>query len=268
MDFFKAVWDALEESCPDSKIKKVFTLWDGFLAREFDDFSSCCDIFVQSTPSYAAICDIVRPAEVPRRRNLDSVEGKKVFIHALTHIEYAAIDLALDACHSFRGLPVDFYGDWLEVAKEECEHFAALREILRSFGGEYGDYPVHISLFDALRRSDTLLKRMAAIPRYLEAGGLDANKKLSAKADKISPKLVEALKIILRDEISHVHKGDKWFKYACKEAGCEPSVYFEIIEETLPGGLKQKNEMNIEDRLKAGFACHELKRLGGNEVKC
>lgn len=268
MDFFVEAWSALQESSPDNKIKMVLSLWDRFLAGEFEDFSEKSEILIQSSPSYAAICDIVRPADVLKRRNLDSVEGKKVFIHALTHIEYAAIDLALDACYSFRGLPSDFYRDWLEVAKEECEHFSALRDILRSFGGEYGDYPVHISLFDALRRSDTLLKRMAAIPRYLEAGGLDANKKLSAKADKISPALVDALKIILRDEISHVHKGDKWFKYACKEAGCEPSVYFEIIDETLPGGLKPKVEMNIEDRLKAGFACHELKRLGGNEVEC
>ena len=114
MDFFKAVWDALEESCPDSKIKKVYAIWDAFLAGEFICFANDCEILIQSKPSYAAICDIVRPAEVPRRRNLDSTDGKKVFIHALTHIEYAAIDLALDACYSFRGLPTDFYKDWVK----------------------------------------------------------------------------------------------------------------------------------------------------------
>ncbi len=272
MGFFEEVWGALEESSPKLKTEKTLKLFERFKAGEFDDFSANEIVNEQSKPSYSALCEITHPSSVEKRRRLDTNEGKAVFLHAIAHIEYSAIDLGLDACYSFQGLPKEFYFDWLEVAAEECEHFLMLEKLLNKVGGKYGDYPVHSSLFEACRKSETLLKRMAVVPRYLEAGGLDANKKMTEKVarlkDETAKDILGALAIILRDEIDHVSKGTKWFYYACEKEGVSPDAYFDIVESVLPNSVRQRESVNIEDRLKAGFKCEEIKKLTTKETKC
>lgn len=272
MGFFEEVWEALNESSPALKTQKTFLLYERFLNGEFEDFSYEGEIKIQHAPSYAAFCELKHPAKVQKRRNLESDDGKAVFLHAIAHIEYSAIDLALDACHSFRALPKEFYADWLEVAKEECEHFLTLLGLLKKAGGEYGDHPVHPSLFEACQKSETLLKRMAAVPRWLEAGGLDANEKMRAKIerlkDPLAKEILAALDIILKDEIEHVKKGTKWFYFACEKEGVSPDTYFDIVESVLPNSVKEKDSINIDARLKAGFKCEEIKKLTSKETKC
>ncbi|MBO9715927.1 MAG: DUF455 family protein, partial [Pseudoxanthomonas sp.] len=82
---------------------------------------------------------LVHPRELPRR-GLGSDEGRAAFLHAIAHIELNAIDLAWDAVYRFRGLPADFYRDWVQVADDEARHFVMLRERLREFGRDYGDF--------------------------------------------------------------------------------------------------------------------------------
>jgi hypothetical protein len=67
-------------------------------------------------------------------------EGIQAFYHALAHIEFVAIYLAWDILYRFRGLPEDFYQDWLQVAQEEALHFTLIREHLRKLGIDYGDH--------------------------------------------------------------------------------------------------------------------------------
>ncbi len=272
MSFFEEVWGALEESSTAKKVEKVTAICKAFESGEFTDFTSSATPKIKAKPASSAFCTIVEANSVLKRRRLDQTEGKQVFLHALTHIEYSAIDLALDACYTFRNLPSDFYADWLEVAREECEHFLMLEGLLNKVGAKYGDYPVHQSLFEASRKSETLLKRMAAIPRYLEAGGLDANKKMVDRVKRaggvLTDEIVDALKVILKDEIDHVKKGTKWFYYACEQSGVGHDVYFETVDSVLPNSLKPKDYLNIEDRLKAGFKCEEIKRLTNKESPC
>ena len=85
---------------------------------------------------------LVAPRELPRRK-LTTPQGHAALIHAICHIEFNAINLALDAVYRFRDLPSDFYSDWLRVAREEAEHFGLLREHLRSLGYDYGDFDAH-----------------------------------------------------------------------------------------------------------------------------
>jgi uncharacterized ferritin-like protein (DUF455 family) len=268
--FFERVREALEAQNSVLKIELTTRLYDEFVSGKFDDFEDSEAPKVQQRPSCEAFCEIVGAKTVLKRKNISQNEGKQVFLHAVTHIEYSAIDLALDACYTFRGLPKEFYADWLEVAKEECEHFLMLQSLLNKVGAKYGDYPVHISLFEACRKADTLLKRMAAIPRYLEAGGLDANKKMVERVKnaggELVDEIVQALGIILRDEIDHVKKGTKWFYYACEQEGVSPDVYFDTVDSVLPNSIKPKENINIEDRLKAGFKCEEIKKIIGKEA--
>ena len=190
----------------------------------------------------------------PKDKNLN-------FIHSVAHIEFSAIDIALDACYRFRNLPREFYEDWLEVAEDEIRHFCVIENLLLKRGGRYGELSVHDGLFIALQKtSSSLTSRMALLPRYMEANGLDANahiiKRLEGEGG--NEELIECLKVILKEEVSHVSKGDKWFKFACKKEGIDENSYFDIILSLYPNSFKNVREINEQDRLKAGFSKEEL----------
>ncbi|WP_422664358.1 DUF455 family protein, partial [Sulfuricurvum kujiense] len=125
-------------------------------------------------PSYREHCTIIDPKEVPRRTKLNTSQGQVLLLHAIAHIEYSAIDLALDAVYRFRNCGEKFEMDWLVVADDEVRHFEMIESLLKELGGYYGEYPVHDALFEASMRTLDLYERMAVVPRYLEANGLDA----------------------------------------------------------------------------------------------
>lgn len=225
---------------------------------------------VFQTPSYIPRCKIVKPKALPHRKDFDSNEGLAVLVHSVAHIEYSAIDLALDAVYRYPNMPQSYYVDWLTVASDEIRHFKMLDGLLVELGFVYGDFPVHSGLFDAgCNTAHNILERMAIVPRYFEASGLDVSpqiiKKLANK-HKIPAvgKLIEILNIIYEEEIDHVQKGDKWFKYFCKQENKEESVYFEILEryDLLD---KHRPHLNSKGRKEAGFSCQEIKKLGAKE---
>ena len=79
-------------------------------------------------------------------------------------------------------------------------------------------------------------------------------------------KFLDALKVILEEEVDHVKKGDRWFKYECDRLNLEPeSTYMQIIEDVFPGSTTRKMDLNFEARKQAGFSCNELKRLSKKE---
>ena len=225
---------------------------------------------VFETPSYASKCHIVDPRELPARKDFDSPEGLATLVHAIAHIEYSAIDLALDAVYRFPEMPMAYKVDWLVVAEDEIRHYKMLDELLVSLGYKYGDFPVHCGLFDAAEHTaHAVLDRMAIVPRYYEASGLDVNPQIIKKLDNkrknpLVKKLIDALNVIYDEEIEHVHKGDKWFKYLCKKEGLDESVYFEILERYKLLS-KHRPHINVEARKEAGFTCDEIKKLGAKE---
>jgi len=237
------------------------------LIDEVDDFTPIS----WSEPSYASICDIVDPRELPSRKDFGSDEGLATLVHAITHIEYSAIDLALDAVYRYPQMPLEYKIDWLEVASDEIRHFRMLYELLDSLGYSYGDFPVHSGLFDAsVHTKGDIIDRMAVIPRYYEASGLDVNpqiiKKLKNryKIPKIK-QLIDMLDIIYDEEIAHVQKGDKWFKYLCRQSGYMiEERYMEILDRY---SLRNKHRphINVSARKKAGFSCDELINLGAKK---
>lgn len=226
--------------------------------------------FVPATfdaPSYASRCKIVESRDLPARKDFDTPQGLATLIHAITHIEYSAIDLALDAIYRFPNMPMAYKTDWLVVAEDEVRHYRMLHTLLERLGYKHGDFPVHCGLFDAAAdTAHSVLERMAIVPRYYEAGGLDVNpqiiKKLeNRRKDQVVASLIDALYIILDEEIDHVHKGDKWFKYLCVQEGLDESVYFEILERYALMS-KHRPHLNVDARKEAGFTCDEILKLG------
>lgn len=217
-------------------------------------------------PSYSSFCTIVDPKEVPKRNKLDSIEGQIYLLHAIAHIEYSAIDLALDAAYRFRDAGEEFIHDWLKVADDEVRHFEMIESLLHELGSYYGAVSVHDALFEASMRTLTLLDRMAVVPRYLEANGLDATpliltKLIPLKKNPLISKIIVALEIILEEEIDHVQRGDRWFRYACEQARCDSSVYFDIIERYYPRSFPRRVGINCNARKLAGFTHDDLNQI-------
>ena len=224
-----------------------------------------------TTPSYATRCTIVSPKALPKRKDFDTPQGLGTLIHSIAHIEYSAIDLALDAVYRYPQMPKGYKIDWLEVASDEIRHFKMLSSLLEEIGFAYGDFEVHSGLFDAGNNTkDNILERMAIVPRYFEASGLDVSPQIIKKLEnkhKIPAvsKLIEILSIIYQEEIDHVLKGDRWFKQLCYEDGVEEGkeeqTYFEILQRY---DLLSKHRpfVNVDARKEAGFNCSEIKRLG------
>ena len=205
----------------------------------------------------------VPPHQVPRRR-ADTETGRAALVHALAHIEFNAINLALDAAHRFAGMPVAFYGDWLRVADEEALHFDLLNVHLATLGYAYGDFPAHNGLWDmALKTAHDPLVRMALVPRVLEARGLDATPlivdKLRAANDL---RMVDILAVIERDEIGHVATGSRWFGWLCAARGLEPEATFRqlLVDYDAP---PLRPPFNLAARRQAGFSEPELDWLSG-----
>lgn len=204
---------------------------------------------------------LVHPRGLPRR-SLQTVAGRAALIHAITHIEFNAVNLAWDAVCRFRGLPRAYYDDWIRVATEEAQHFRLLRERLRSLDYDYGDFPAHDGLWDMARRTAAdPLQRMALVPRVLEARGLDVTpamiENLSAAGDG---QTAAALEIVLRDEVGHVAIGSRWFEYLCRQRGLPPQATFQhLLQEHFRGPLR--GPFNRAARLRAGFSAAELDDL-------
>lgn len=245
------------ESAPADKVALTHALWSAWQEGRIHPGEAEPRTTI-ATPGRPAKPLLVSPMQVPRRR-LGSREGHAAMIHAITHIEFNAINLALDAAHRFAGMPIAYYADWLRVAAEEAHHFALLSAHLASLGYAYGDFDAHAGLWEMAQKTthDPLL-RMALVPRVLEARGLDATPAITQKLRQIGDTCaVEILGIIAHDEIGHVAVGSRWFAYLCAQRGLDPAATFrgllreyDIAPPRMP--------INVEARRQGGFSEEEL----------
>ena len=247
----------LRAAAPADKAACVRALREDWLAGRVD---AACDRPRDAidAPGRPARPELVSPHRVPRRRP-DTTAGRAALVHALAHIEFNAINLALDAAHRFAGLPRAYYDDWLGVAAEEAQHFELLSAHLAGLGQAYGDLPAHDGLWDmALKTAHDPLVRMALVPRVLEARGLDATPlivdKLRAAVDV---RLIEILAVVERDEIGHVAIGNRWYGHLCAQRGLAPVATFRqlLVAYDAP---PLKPPFNLAARRRAGFSEDEL----------
>ena len=206
---------------------------------------------------------LVSAKDVPTRSPF-TTEGRAALLHAICHIEFNAINLALDAVWRFDGMPPAFYTDWLRVASEEALHFSLLNDHLATLGYRYGDFDAHNGLWAMCERTaHDILARMALVPRTLEARGLDATPPIQAKLRKAGDDAAVAiLDVILRDEVGHVAIGNRWFHHLCGARGLDPvQVYPELVRRYEAPRLKPP--YNVEARMAAGFTDDEMRFLLG-----
>ena len=208
-----------------------------------------------------------RPALVSHlavaRRSPYTHEGRAALLHAVAHIEFNAINLALDAAWRFAGLPPAYYFDWLTVANEEALHFGLLSAHLRtSLDCSYGDFDAHDGLWSMVERTrHDVVARMALVPRTLEARGLDATPPMQAKLARAGDaRAVEILAIILHDEVGHVAIGNRWYRWLCERDGLDPIAHDATLVQ-LHQAARPRPPFNIAARRAAGFSDEEVAAL-------
>ena len=221
-------------------------------------------------PGCPAKPELCAHLDVPKRSPF-TTEGLAALLHAVTHIEFNAINLALDAIWRFDGMPDAYYLDWLQVAVEEAQHFSLLRAHLQTMGYDYGDFPAHTGLWDmTAKTSGDVLARMALVPRTLEARGLDATPPMQAKLRKVGTphalRAVEILDTILRDEIGHVAIGNHWYRALCAQRGLDPVATYAVLARDY-GAPRLKGPLNLDARRQAGFSNEEIVSLRNSEMK-
>jgi uncharacterized ferritin-like protein (DUF455 family) len=221
-------------------------------------------------PGRPARPELIDPALVPTRSPF-TVEGRAALLHAICHIEFNAINLALDAVWRFPGMPEAFYFDWLRIAAEEASHFALLHGLLQRLRGPqgeawaYGSFAAHDGLWAMCEKTATdVTARMALVPRTLEARGLDATPLIQAKLRRVGTPdalaICDALDIILRDEIGHVAVGNHWYGWLCRQQGLEPVAHYRLLARR-HAAPRLKPPFNGDARRQAGFSETELAYL-------
>lgn len=204
---------------------------------------------------------LVMPRQVAQRK-LSQPDGRAALVHAVAHIEFNAINLAWDAVYRFRAMPARYYRDWVAVADDEARHFTLLAGRLAALGHVYGDFDAHNGLWEmAVKTADDKLARMALVPRVLEARGLDVTPGMIERLRSVGDDATaDILELILREEVTHVAAGTRWFEHCCRERGVEPEATFlSLLAEV--GGPVVRPPFNLEARRAAGFSPTELDAL-------
>ena len=246
---------------PEQKVKQTQQLYQFCQSGNISITNQQLD--VPAVPGRPAKPELVAPRDLPRRRN-NQQTGHATLIHAITHIEFNAINLGWDAVCRFTDMPEQFYLDWARVAYEESHHFQLLRQHLQTMGFDYGEFPAHDGLWEMAQKTHhDALTRMALVPRVLEARGLDVTPAMMSKLEKSGDhQAVEILQLILREEIGHVSIGTRWFNYLCEQRGKDPLLTFRDLLDTYFTG-ELRGPFHTKARKQAGFTDAEMALLEG-----
>jgi len=257
LNLFENTARCLAINSPEEKCAAVTDLWMAVQIQDFE-FDPATPVTPIGVAGHPPKPELVAPAKL-RRRRLGSEAGRAALVHAVTHIEFNAINLALDAVYRFRNMPSQYYLDWMSVAADEARHFQMLSTRLQSMGFKYGDFPAHNGLWEmAQRTADDCLKRMALVPRVLEARGLDVTPGMIARLTTAGDdETVRILRIILEEEVRHVEIGSHWFRICCDQRGLEPEeTFLSLLKEYFSGSLR--GPFNMAARMQAGFTQREM----------
>ncbi|SLK09870.1 ferritin-like domain-containing protein [Novosphingobium mathurense] len=248
-----AIRAALLERDPRTKAmaaRKVAREWR--LGR----LSFAFDVPMPDVPGRPDAPELLPPNRMPKRGKGGSERGRIALWHSLAHIEFVAIDLALDIVGRFGGeMGEQFISDFLSVAADEAMHYALIERHLHTLGSHYGALPAHNGLWDAAYETrHDVAARLAVVPMVLEARGLDVTpatlERVRNAGDETGAKILSR---ILDDEIRHVGFGSKHFVDVAETLN-EPvnELWKSLVSRHFRGLLKPP--FNDSARLAAGLS--------------
>lgn len=214
------------------------------------------DVGMPDEPARPDAPELLPPNMMPKRGKFGSERARIALWHSLAHIEFVAIDLALDMAGRFGAeMGDEFVTDFLDVAADEAMHYALLARKLESLGSHYGALPAHGGLWEAAHKTrHDVAARLAVVPMVLEARGLDVTpatlERVEAAGDAHGGKI---LKRILDDEINHVRFGTKHFLRVAELRAERPEALWKsLVREHFRGAVKPP--FNDSARLAAGLS--------------
>lgn len=242
----------LSTASPAEKCALTKAIAEAWRGEQITEIGTCPPPDRPARPSEPVL---LLPKEMPKR-STGPGKGRPALIHALCHIELNAIDLAWDIIARFtdQDLPKEFYDDWVQVALDEAIHFEMLEEMLQALGERYGSFPAHDGLWQAAEQTaHSLAARLSIVPCTHEARGLDTTPatlaRLLAQGENA---MAEALRVIYRDEITHVAAGVRWLTLVAQRHNQAPAAVFAAeLALHYKGGLKPP--FNAEARAQAGM---------------
>jgi uncharacterized ferritin-like protein (DUF455 family) len=199
-----------------------------------------------------------------RRRTLSHEPTRQRFLLAIHNIELSAIDLAVVACLRGSGAPQAFHADFMRIARDEARHAQLLEAELVRRGIPLGSAGVHFRLWETTLACADLGEHLVAIPRFLEARGLDVSAELLPRLQTMDPPAHEVLSVIYHDEVIHVDIGTRWHRWWCAQQRLDPVAHFQaVVSRHFPGQVPGPTPLDGRGRLAAGFNADEMAWLQG-----
>ncbi len=227
---------------------------------------SCSEVFLSqiTIPKVPARDISVLPiCELPDKKGISHIEGQARLLHDLANIELQAMELAFRSLAEYPELPQEFREQLRDLTLSESRHLKLCLNGIRELGFDWGSWPIHLSLWESVDSSDSILDRLLIVHRYLEGSGLDAGQTILRKLSGVSaPVVSEIVKVIFKEEVDHVFFGSHWYRKFCEEQMLDPDHDFKTRFAKLEYRLPRRLEKIQHDvRKQAGFTDSEINFL-------
>jgi uncharacterized ferritin-like protein (DUF455 family) len=211
---------------------------------------------------------IVRLHELPPKPGLSTLQGQARLLHDLASIELQAMELGLRTLTEYPDAPKEFREQLAEITRSEGEHLKLCFEAIEACGAKWGDWPVHVSLWEAATHGEELIHRILVVHRHLEGSGLDAGDSILRRLSGVASKLTRtSVKRIVDEEVGHVDFGSQWYREICKLEKRDADREF---KERMPQIMMQTPRNEKLDRIRrqaAGFSIDEIDFLEVLQIK-
>ncbi len=205
---------------------------------------------------------------LPGRMALSTAVGRQKLLHDLANIELQAMELGLRTLIEFPDAHPDLREQLAQIVREEAKHLQMCLQSLETLGGHWGQWPVHLGLWDATHGKDSLLERLFIVHRYLEGSGLDSGDSLLRRLSGVSCKVVkQTVKTIVDEEVGHVLFGSRWFAHYTKQQNVDSFKFFDRLTQKLLVRHPRKDKVSVSLRQAAGFSELEIENLQKNKQR-
>lgn len=207
---------------------------------------------------------LILPSQLhPAKKGFSTLEGQARLLHDLANIELQAMELGLRTLYEFPEAPLEFREELVRITLEEAKHLGMCVQGLQDLGFQWGSWPIHLALWDAVSEEDSLLDRIFIVHRYLEGSGLDAGDVFARRLHGVLDNRIEKItRQITEEEIDHVYFGSRWYRNICQDQGIRSSEDLsERIERLRFKIPKRVEKLSHRLRLQAGFYPQEIETL-------
>lgn len=203
---------------------------------------------------------VLSPQFHPAKKGLSLKESRARLLHDLANIELQAMELALRTLIEYPEAPEQFQKELIELTLSESQHLKLCLEGIQSLGFNWGDWPIHLALWETVCSQDSLLDRILIVHRFLEGSGLDAQTTLLRRLEGVNdPQTYLILKHIHKEEVDHVLFGSRWYNQFLAKLEIVSSDYLKQRLLYLSHRLPSRREpISHRWRLKAGFTPEEI----------